>query len=507
MTEHNKQTDKTNQNVKFFTDLFKSLAAESSEGKYGGLLQMLNDPNIADKFTDLSESMFGPEIVNLPNNMKGDDGFTKLSDHEKQKIYPDGSSITIKTPIIEKLDESVEMSTSNSACEQYMTNQKNFNSTFKPLLMANKIPEEIVTESTKQKIKMVPFKSQFDKEDLSECTYVTPAITQVKSLLEKIECSEYSINKENKNPHYGCVLNETKSKCVPNETKSEMDQIELKEQESPDQFESITQYDKIFSELSKKPGMNAFNFCPFFALLTANQFMKYSDVSMLSHLACLEKSVMNHYSHKTGSQMMFETLVKYAPDLKKTDINGTTIELVQNNVIGYDHIFPKERDNEQYAVILLKNGKFFVVLHTENNFFHIRDCHESQQYGNLTRAKLIDKLNETYQFNKEIDLDGYKVEEYSNIEYLIINNEFKTNVSIDNTVLGYTPKFNYIYEKVKSIYGDQNKNNKNIKNNDELFEAQEQLEHEKRVMTESINTQTFKPILVNCDNDQFVDFE
>ncbi|AYV81806.1 MAG: hypothetical protein Harvfovirus63_9, partial [Harvfovirus sp.] len=62
--------------------------------------------------------------------------------------------------------------------------------------------------------------------------------------------------------------------------------------------------------------------------------------------------------------------------------------------------------------MILKNGKFFVVCYCDEKYY-VRDCHESIQFGELTREAVVEHLTTTYQFTHEIDLDGYKVQEYS----------------------------------------------------------------------------------------------
>lgn len=197
------------------------------------------------------------------------------------------------------------------------------------------------------------------------------------------------------------------------------------------EFQSINQYDKKFSTVLDEKFKNR-NFCGFFSLLTAYQFIqnegKNNNMNQKIYEECIIKSVINHLNLQVSNSVTFEELIMYT-NLLKTDIIATNTELIEQEIIGYNMIFQDIK--KPYAIIFLKNAKFFVVLSENNNTFHIRDSHEKIQYDSLTLDEVIYILNEKYQFNKEIDLDGYKVEEYSNIEYLIIQNKFDMLLSFD----------------------------------------------------------------------------
>ena len=198
-------------------------------------------------------------------------------------------------------------------------------------------------------------------------------------------------------------------------------------------FNTFTQYDKRFSEIiQKNPSMKNINFCPFYSLLTALQFMINSKKSKSQHELCVINGVLNHTTLKVANQMTFIDLIKFT-NLKSSDIQATSFELIAQNIIGYDVIFPEKDKNKNYCVIFLKNGTFFVVLHTSDDKFHVRDCHEGTQIGEMPREEVQIYLNEIYHFNKEVDIDGYKVEEYSNIEFLYIDEPFASAVCLNST--------------------------------------------------------------------------
>lgn len=199
-------------------------------------------------------------------------------------------------------------------------------------------------------------------------------------------------------------------------------------------FESITQYDKMFAEIAKG-NFAGKNFCPLFSLLTALDWIQNNKMDQLSHNENVIKSVINHVGAKVGQTMTFDNLIGTFTKLNKKEIMATTVELVKENIIGYEHMF--EKKNKPYCVIFLKNGKFFVVIVTSNYKFHVRDCHEKSQVNDLSFDEIKKYLDDIYQFNKEIDLDGYKVEEFSNIEFLQIYEpfEFKVQMKYEDEIL------------------------------------------------------------------------
>jgi hypothetical protein len=82
----------------------------------------------------------------------------------------------------------------------------------------------------------------------------------------------------------------------------------------------------------------------------------------------------------------------------------------------------------------VKNSKFFVVMVNEN-FYMIRDCHESIQYNFASRDELIFHLKHVYNFCEKININGYssnELNDFNNIEFLIIKNNF--NMTLDETI-------------------------------------------------------------------------
>ena len=199
-------------------------------------------------------------------------------------------------------------------------------------------------------------------------------------------------------------------------------------------FNSITQYDKMFAEIAKGK-FGGINFCPFFALITALKFLNKDNNNSDIHNENVIKAVLNHVTNNKGQTMTFNDLIGNFTNIDKKNINATSVVLIKDNIIGYDHIF--EKKNKPYCVIFLKNGKFFVVTVSSDLKFSVHDCHEKIQVINLNFDEIKQYLNQTYQFDKEINLDGYKIEEFSNIEYLPIFEPFETkmNLNIEHELL------------------------------------------------------------------------
>lgn len=186
-------------------------------------------------------------------------------------------------------------------------------------------------------------------------------------------------------------------------------------------FNCVTQYSKEFEEIITD-NMKDKNFCAFFSLITAKRFLIGEELNKFIHEGNIARAITSHILCNINKQMSFDELIRFT-DLDAKNIIGTTTELVANDIIGYKNMFPETK--EKYAVIFLKNGKFFVVL-AENGKYYLRDCHESTQYNLLTLAQLNKYLNEIYQFDHTINIGGYCIEEYSNIEFIVIEKPFKT---------------------------------------------------------------------------------
>jgi hypothetical protein len=144
------------------------------------------------------------------------------------------------------------------------------------------------------------------------------------------------------------------------------------------------------------------------------------------HNRIIELSVLNHKSLNINGQQEFQSVLNLT-DINE-EINVTSVELIAENVIGFDVMFndASEKGNayeKPYCVIFLKNSKFFVVM-VSDEYYAIRDCHEMNQHNFKTKIELIDYLNLTYQFSNEIKLNGCDLSDFSNVEFLIIDKQF-----------------------------------------------------------------------------------
>lgn len=178
-------------------------------------------------------------------------------------------------------------------------------------------------------------------------------------------------------------------------------------------FTSITMYDKKYKTQNK-------NMCSFFALVTAENFMTGSDITNVKHEQNIDEAVAYYEELQMKGAIQFEELINFT-DLKKQDICATTTELIKLGEIGYDKIFLEYKGD--YCIVFLKNSKYFVVMY-RNNVYYLRDCHEDKQYNFKDRNDLVDHLNKSYQFNEIINIDGYVIPEFSNIEYITITSPF-----------------------------------------------------------------------------------
>ena len=195
------------------------------------------------------------------------------------------------------------------------------------------------------------------------------------------------------------------------------------------------------------------NFCSIFSLITAYNFLKNKDISERQHKENLYVSKLNYISEDFKKDIGFDKLLTYS-NIDNFNVNFTNPELINNNIISFEHILL----NDSRCIIFLKNFNFFVVLHTEDNKYCVRDCHNIIQYNFYNKEELINHLNNKYSFNKLTIINNYVIEEMSNIEYIILKKEFNLKFKLTSWKN---------YKKKKCIEEDDGlsiyfKNSKNI---------------------------------------------
>lgn len=218
-------------------------------------------------------------------------------------------------------------------------------------------------------------------------------------------------------------------------------------------FESKSQYDGRFSGLYVEyPKAQRGMACPIFSLVTANEFLKNKSVSCNKHHENLEKSVNLSAILEISAQKTFEGTVR-TTGIQGTDIKATSVHLVRDGTTPLKDIIPDAEYD--FAVIVLKNAKFFTVLgDASNRMYHVRDCHELFQYSFLDKESMIVHLNNVYSLNKEFNVDGYAFPEYSSIEYLVITAPFNDGLDemLERKLLGEPEQNNQINHGVQQPY-------------------------------------------------------
>jgi hypothetical protein len=192
-------------------------------------------------------------------------------------------------------------------------------------------------------------------------------------------------------------------------------------------FDTITQYDNKYDKLwEDNPNVSKGVVCPYFSLITAEKFFKNGLLTKEAHENNLNVAIDTFILLDDSRELTFEELVAYT-DLDKKDIMCTTSELINMGEFSLKELFTNNSSYPyyNYAIMFLKNAKFFVVL-CDHIGYHIRDCHESFQYSFYKLDELIDHLNKIYQFNITINLDGVEYCDYSSIEYIRIDRKINS---------------------------------------------------------------------------------
>ncbi len=167
------------------------------------------------------------------------------------------------------------------------------------------------------------------------------------------------------------------------------------------------------------------NFCSIFSLITSYNFLMNGCISKEQHNENLQVSKLNYIIENLKDDICFDKLLSYS-NIDTKDINFTNPELINIGIITYEHMLL----NDSKCIIFLKNFNFFVVLHTDDDKYCLRDSHNPIQYNFNNKTELINYLNNEYSFNKLTIINNYVVEEMSNIEYVILKNKFNLKLEI-----------------------------------------------------------------------------
>ena len=241
-------------------------------------------------------------------------------------------------------------------------------------------------------------------------------------------------------------------------------------------FTTFNQFDKRFSDFEKFGGDRSA--CPLFGLISCYNFMDNGDVSQKQHEKNLYLSVTNYMVGNFPKYMTFDELLT-GTSLNSNEINATSPELITGGILGYDNIF-KFGYEQNYCILFLKNRNYIAVFCVKDTF-HVRDCHENTQRNFTNFFDLQTFLNNTYQFEQMTIVDGVPIPEFSNIEYIVIDQPFELG-AVDLSLYDETVDIDQSYkeEPAPPIYTIQSNNTSQTKliqfDNDYQFALSMQIE-------------------------------
>jgi hypothetical protein len=193
------------------------------------------------------------------------------------------------------------------------------------------------------------------------------------------------------------------------------------------QFTTFNQFDKRFDDFEKFGSDRTA--CPLFGIITCYNFMQNGDISQKQHENNIYASVTNYMTHDVPKYMSFDELLFFSTNLNSSfQVIGTTPELIVSGILGYENMFQLDAD-QQYCVLFLKNRNYIPILckyikETNQHIYAVRDCHENTQKTFNDFNDLRKFLDQTYQFEQMTVVDGVIIEEFSNIEFIVINSPF-----------------------------------------------------------------------------------
>jgi hypothetical protein len=232
-------------------------------------------------------------------------------------------------------------------------------------------------------------------------------------------------------------------------------------------FESFTQFDHRYDELYPKESKYKKSACSFFSLISAYNFLNSKiTMSKKSHQDNIDQATLNYICKEIKGHLSFEELLKYSTVDIKT-IEATSVELINENIIGFEHMFP-ENYQENYVIIFLKMSKFFIVAKS-GNMYHVRDCHEQIQYDFTSRSDMLEHLIKIYSFTNIINAGGIDLPEFSNIEFITIKNKF--DITLEKGIVYPFPKIDAESDEVEKDSSLSEEQMAIVENNIEQYKA------------------------------------
>lgn len=225
-------------------------------------------------------------------------------------------------------------------------------------------------------------------------------------------------------------------------------------------FATFNQFDKRFNEFSKFGSDRTA--CPLFGILSCYNFIQNGNILQKQHEQNIYSSVTNYMVNEIPKYMSFDELLLFTTkDLSKLEVGATTPELITTGVLSYEHIFKFGLDKDQrYCVLFLKNRNYLPILcdytapkagdEASVETYSIRDCHENTQrtFNDFQSLRLY--LDKTYQFEQMTIVDGVMIPEYSNIEYIVIDEPFELK-NIDPDLYDHSIDIDMSYKQDDNI--------------------------------------------------------
>ena len=221
-------------------------------------------------------------------------------------------------------------------------------------------------------------------------------------------------------------------------------------------FDTRTQTDVYYRQYAQGFAGSVLGYAsPFYSIVLMKKFLTNSGNSanasdftpdLTSHLDILDTAVLSTLvigvKCLLDLKIVLQIINKQNPTTK-IELKTTTVQTIGSTPSSMNSMFRVLEPGQKYAVIFYKNANIFVVL----AFYHelygpvycVRNPHIQTQYGFLGRAELITHLNNSYAFNRKMDIDGFVLEEYSNIQYAILTQSFNYNpdLLVGSNILEY----------------------------------------------------------------------